>query len=151
MSVLFPTHVELKLKAVHSKILPKALFGVETTPVSAKAHASLKASVKGALATGNKAMCNIEALCATWGARSPDPWLVIALRRVKRLRIMYHASHAWRERIDTILVNHIQCGTHGCFREEDPPGQISLRLMLKFPPGRATHASMRREDPLASS
>eukprot|EP00969_Alexandrium_andersonii_P159430 7043752-Alexandrium_andersonii.AAC.1 len=62
--------------------MPRALYGVESTPVPAKSMASLGNSFKHAICPGVPTMGSQCLHVMAWGVQSPDPRRQVLLRRV---------------------------------------------------------------------
>ena len=112
-----PCAVEKRLAAINMKALPKAIFGCQVTPCTAKALRSLGSSLKAALHVGNVAMSNPRLVFACWGRKSPYPVKCVMFRRVKSLRRMYHSRSQSGAQLDEIMQALVQSGMPGALSE----------------------------------
>eukprot|EP00969_Alexandrium_andersonii_P229104 10118005-Alexandrium_andersonii.AAC.1 len=112
-----PAGLQRRCQAVRSKLIPKALYGVEATPASGQALKCLRSSVKRALHVGTMPMANPGLLFCSWGKGNPDPLLRILVSRAKKLRAMFHTSTQWQCDIIEVLRAHIGRQSPGVCRE----------------------------------
>ena len=110
-----------KVQAVHSKLLPLALYGCPSTPVPQAPVLTLSRAIKRAIALGNDASSSPLLLFCTWGTKNPDPAWHILVSRLRTLRLMWHKHQAIRDSLDELLIDYMATGAEGACSELHEP------------------------------
>ena len=126
-----PCPSKLKVRLLRGKAGPMGLYGAEAAPVNERGIRSLGHAFKKAITPGTTIMASQALSFACWGWSSPDPRLIVLLRRAAKLRMMWHASTELRAQIQRVFEWHVQSSTLGIACNGSYPAALAHNMVVR--------------------